>query len=160
MVVTTASAVAGLAGGALIGLGATLLLLTHGRVAGIAGIWAGLFRSEEPGAVVHRVWFVAGLVGAGLVARWLAPGAFDAAPSVALPVVAAAGLLVGYGTRLGNGCTSGHGVCGMSRVSVRSIVATLTFMLVGAASTYVVRHVWHAPKASSASAVTQPGRAT
>ena len=139
------SAGSALVGGALIGAASALFLFTHGRVAGIAGIWSGLLRGEHAS---HRAWFALGLFGAGLAARALVPGAFDAAPVVGLPFVAVAGLLVGYGTRLGNGCTSGHGVCGMSRLSPRSIVATLAFMAVGVLTTYVVRHVAHLGGAS------------
>lgn len=121
-----------LAGGALIGLAASMFLLTHGKVAGISGLFGGLLSpSAEDGPV--RFAFVAGLILAGVFARMFAPGLFAAMPaSRPLIVVALAGLLVGYGTRVGNGCTSGHGVCGISRFSVRSIVATVTFIATGA----------------------------
>lgn len=121
-----------LAGGALIGLAASLFLFTHGKVAGISGMFGGLLSPQtEDGPV--RFAFVAGLVLAGVIARMFAPGAFTAPPSSrSLAVIAAAGLLVGVGTRVGNGCTSGHGVCGIARFSVRSIVATVTFIAAGA----------------------------
>lgn len=121
-----------LAGGALIGLAASMFLLTHGKVAGISGLFGGLLSpSAEDGPV--RFAFVAGLILAGVFARMFAPGLFAAMPaSRPLIVVALAGLLVGYGTRVGNGCTSGHGVCGISRLSVRSLVATVTFIATGA----------------------------
>jgi len=121
-----------LAGGALIGLAASMFLLTHGKVAGISGLFGGLLSpSAEDGPV--RFAFVAGLVLAGVFARMFAPGLFAAMPaSRPMIVVALAGLLVGYGTRVGNGCTSGHGVCGISRFSVRSLVATVTFIATGA----------------------------
>ncbi len=121
-----------LAGGALIGLAASMFLLTHGKVAGISGLFGGLLSpSAEDGPV--RFAFVAGLVLAGVFARMFAPGLFAAMPaSRPMIVVAIAGLLVGYGTRIGNGCTSGHGVCGLSRFSVRSLVATVTFIATGA----------------------------
>jgi uncharacterized membrane protein YedE/YeeE len=124
--------VSALTGGALIGLSASLFLLTHGKVAGISGIFGGLL---APGVSdrAERFAFVVGLVLAGLAAHFLAPGWVAAPPpSRTLLVVALAGLLVGFGTRLGNGCTSGHGVCGLSRLSGRSLVATLVFMATGA----------------------------
>ena len=126
-----------LAGGALIGAAATLLLATLGRIAGISGVLGALL---QPGTAERgwRVAFLAGLVGAGVVAAIAFPSAVGAAP-VALPVVALAGVLVGFGTRLGNGCTSGHGVCGLSRLSRRSLAATLVFMATAAATVLVVR---------------------
>ena len=121
-----------LAGGALIGLAASVFLLTHGKIAGISGMFGGLLQPRtEDGPV--RFAFVAGLVLAGVVARIFVPGAFTAPPpSRTLAVIALAGLLVGFGTRIGNGCTSGHGVCGIGRFSVRSLVATVTFIATGA----------------------------
>jgi uncharacterized membrane protein YedE/YeeE len=126
-----------LLGGALIGLAVSLVFFTHGRAAGISGLWAGLL---EPRAqdTSFRSWFFAGLVGAGLVARFIAPQAFDGAAGP-LGLTAAAGLLVGYGTRLGGGCTSGHGVCGIGRFDVRSIVATVTFIAAGALAVLALR---------------------
>jgi uncharacterized protein len=132
--------ISALVGGALIGLAATLLLLSHGKVAGISGLYGGILRRGTSDRSM-RIWFVAGLVAAGLVARLVAPGAFGTSWSASLPLVLLAGLLVGFGTQLGNGCTSGHGVCGISRLSVRSLVATATFMLTGFATVFVVRHV-------------------
>jgi uncharacterized membrane protein YedE/YeeE len=116
----------GLAGGALIGLSASLLLGLGGRIAGISGIAAGgLFETgSERG---WRLAFIAGLLLAGLGVWWLAPAAIGPSPR-SLPALAAAGLLVGFGTRLGNGCTSGHGVCGISRASGRSLLATAVFI--------------------------------
>ena len=119
-----------LLGGALIGSGSALLLLTHGRIAGISGIAGGLVQ----GATSDRAWrlaFLAGLLVAGGVAGRVLPAAIGA-PVRTLAAIVAAGLLVGFGTRLGNGCTSGHGVCGLSRLSVRSLVAVATFMTTGA----------------------------
>lgn len=126
-----------LAGGALIGASASILLLTHGRISGVSGIVGALLR----GGTADRDWrlgFLVGLISAGVVAALAFPSAVGASP-VGWPLVAAAGLLVGFGTRLGNGCTSGHGVCGMSRLSVRSIVATVVFMLTAALTVLVVR---------------------
>jgi len=129
-----------LAGGALIGLAASLVLLTHGRIAGISGLFGGLFL---PGydARAFRLWFVAGLAGAGVLLSFLYPAAFTATGLPSLAMIGAAGLLVGFGTRLGGGCTSGHGVCGLCRVSVRSVVATVTFMATGMITVFIVKHL-------------------
>lgn len=118
-----------LAGGALIGLAASVLLLGLGRIAGISGIVGGLL-SPTKGDVSWRAAFVIGLVLAGLVMWLVSPGSFSGSPR-SLALVAVAGTLVGVGTRIGNGCTSGHGVCGLSRLSVRSLVATVTFIATG-----------------------------
>ena len=126
-----------LAGGALIGGAASLLLLAHGRVAGISGILGSLLQRDT----TDRDWrlgFFAGLLLAGVVAAVAFPSAVGGTP-VALPLVVIAGLLVGFGTRLGNGCTSGHGVCGISRLSKRSLVATMVFMGSAALTVLVVR---------------------
>jgi uncharacterized membrane protein YedE/YeeE len=126
-----------LAGGALIGLAASILLVANGRIAGISGIVGGLLAPVR-GEVGWRVMFLVGLIGAGVVMAFVMPGSFGASPRT-LPLVALAGLLVGVGTRLGNGCTSGHGVCGISRLSPRSIAATLTFMATGAGVVFAMR---------------------
>lgn len=118
-----------LAGGALIGLAASLLLVANGRIAGISGVLGGLL-SPVRGDVAWRGFFTVGLLGAGVVAALLSPEAIGASPR-SLSLVALAGLLVGVGTRLGNGCTSGHGVCGISRLSPRSITATVSFIAAG-----------------------------
>lgn len=124
-----------LAGGALIGAAASLLFLTHGRVAGLSGIIGSLLPPVARD-LDWRVAFVLGLVGAGVVGALVAPSAIGA--SVRSPIaVVAAGLLVGYGTRWGSGCTSGHGVCGLSRLSRRSMAAVFTFMATGAITAYV-----------------------
>lgn len=121
-----------LAGGALIGLSASLLLLTHGKIAGVSGLFGGLLQPKTEDRAL-RLAFLLGLVVMGLAARFVAPSAIGALPaSRSLAVVAIAGLIVGFGTRLGNGCTSGHGVCGISRLSPRSILATITFIATGA----------------------------
>lgn len=141
----TFTPVSSLLGGALIGLAASVLLLVHGRVAGIAGILGETLRGDGTrGEGVFRAAFLGGLVAAGIALRLVYPGAFAAAGSASassLGLVAIAGVLVGYGTRLGSGCTSGHGVCGISRLSKRSIAATLTFMAAGAVTVFIVRHV-------------------
>jgi uncharacterized membrane protein YedE/YeeE len=129
-----------LMGGALIGVASSLFLLTHGKVAGISGIYGGLFRRGTSDRA-FRLAFIAGLVVAGALLRVFFPGAFTTGWSATLPVALAAGLLVGFGTQLGNGCTSGHGVCGISRLSIRSLIATATFIGTGMATVFVVRHV-------------------
>jgi uncharacterized membrane protein YedE/YeeE len=129
-----------LLGGALIGLAASLFLLTHGKVAGISGIYGGMLR-RGAGDRAFRLWFLAGLVLTGSALRLALPAAFASSWNATLPVVLIAGLIVGFGTQLGNGCTSGHGVCGISRLSVRSLVATATFIASGAVTVFIVRHV-------------------
>ncbi len=124
-----------LLGGGLIGSGSALLLLTHGQIAGISGIAGGLVR-RGTGDRAWRLAFLAGLVVAGIVAAAVVPGAIGA-PVRSLGAMAVAGLLVGFGARLGDGCTSGHGVCGLSRGSVRSLVAVGTFMVTGAITAIV-----------------------
>ncbi len=119
-----------LAGGAIIGLAVSFFLLLTGRVAGISGIVGGLL-SPKPGDFAWRVAFTIGLLGVGLVAADLVPEQVTASQTRSPLAMLAAGAIVGYGTRLGNGCTSGHGVCGISRLSVRSLVATVTFMTTG-----------------------------
>ncbi|MCJ0764849.1 YeeE/YedE family protein [Variovorax terrae] len=126
------------AGGVLIGLASWLLLASLGRIAGISGIAAGAF-SRIPGEAAWRWAFLAGLVGAGAAAAaWLHPPATVLRP---WPLLLAAGALVGFGTVLGSGCTSGHGVCGLGRRSMRSLVATLVFMGAGAATVLIARYV-------------------
>lgn len=127
-----------LGGGMLAGLSALILMLFNGRVAGISGILAGALQQRTP----WQVLFLLGL-GAGawlaLTLGWASMPAFTTLPG--WPVVLLAGLLVGVGTRLGNGCTSGHGICGMGRLSLRSIVATLTFMAAGFITVFVTHHL-------------------
>ena len=124
-----------LAGGALIGAAGSFLFLTHGRVAGISGILGSLLPPVARD-LDWRLAFVGGLVLAGVVAALVAPAAIGA--SVRSPItVVVAGLLVGYGTRWGSGCTSGHGVCGLSRLSMRSLAAVITFMLTGGITAYL-----------------------
>lgn len=130
---------ASLAGGALIGLAAAMFLLLNGRIAGISGIVGGLLAPMR-GDIVWRVAFVAGMVAAPAV--WLLVTALPAAQiDAGYPVLIIAGLLVGIGTRYGSGCTSGHGVCGLSRLSLRSLGATLAFMAAGFVTVFVVRHL-------------------
>jgi uncharacterized protein len=127
-----------LVGGAMIGTAATLLLLLTGRIAGISGILGGLLRPAE----ADRSWrlaFVAGLFGMGAVLAAIWPAAFAIEISRPIWLVVIAGLLVGFGSRLGNGCTSGHGVCGMSRLSARSLAVTLTFITTGIVAATLTR---------------------
>jgi uncharacterized membrane protein YedE/YeeE len=130
-----------LLGGALIGLSASLLLLFNGRIAGISGIAGGVLSQRTRAELAWRITFLAGLLGGGLLVRALLPHALGPPTVPGAVWVVAAGLLVGFGTRLGNGCTSGHGVCGISRGATRSIVATVTFMATGALTVFLVRHV-------------------
>jgi uncharacterized membrane protein YedE/YeeE len=126
-----------LGGGALIGLAATILWVSLGRVAGVSGVWGEILAP----ATRDRAWriaFVAGMLIAGVVAAMVSPSAITRSPAP-LAVVAVGGLLVGFGTRLGTGCTSGHGVCGLARFSRRSLVAVMTFMLTGGITVAVVR---------------------
>jgi uncharacterized membrane protein YedE/YeeE len=127
-------------GGVLIGLAAVGLLVFHGRIAGISGIAGGIFR-REPGDTGWRVMFLVGLFVAGVA--WSAVRPLDYAFAIERSTLALvfAGLVVGVGTQLGSGCTSGHGVCGIGRFSRRSIVATLTFMTTAAATVFVVNEV-------------------
>ncbi|RFC62749.1 YeeE/YedE family protein [Fulvimarina endophytica] len=132
--------VSALAGGLLIGLSAAILLLANGRIAGISGILDGALKPAKA-ETGWRLAFLAGLLCAVPVLA-LAGYALPAVRVEAtLPLVAFAGVLVGFGTRLGSGCTSGHGVCGIGRGSGRSIAATLTFMASAGATVFVVRHI-------------------
>lgn len=129
-----------LLGGVLIGLAATLFLVMHGRIAGVSGLFGAIVRRGSSERSLG-VAFVAGLLLAGAGVRYWAPAALETAWSATLPIALVAGVVVGFGTQLGSGCTSGHGVCGISRLSVRSLVATLTFMAAGFVTVFVVRHV-------------------
>lgn len=129
-----------LLGGVMIGLSAVLLLLLNGRIAGISGIIGGLFQPKKPGDFAWRLAFVLGLIAAPLLYQL-----FASLPESRIDadwgILVVAGLCVGLGSRIGSGCTSGHGVCGISRLSPRSLIATLTFMGAGFLVVYVVRHV-------------------
>jgi uncharacterized membrane protein YedE/YeeE len=133
---------ASLAGGVLLGIASAAFILANGRILGISGILGGLLRPKT-GDTGWRIAFLLGMLAAPVTLQWLAPASFLSAPRIEASVAAVvvAGLLVGYGTRLGSGCTSGHGVCGLSRLSPRSLVATGTFMAAGFAIVYVIRHL-------------------
>ncbi|TDB02530.1 YeeE/YedE family protein [Halomonas marinisediminis] len=148
------SSLQGLAGGVLIGLSATWLMATLGRIAGISGIIGGLITARPKGDSAWRLTFLLGLISGPLVVMLLggglgnvAGGAVDITgqvigePAGGVALMLLAGLLVGLGTGLGSGCTSGHGVCGLARLSVRSMVATLSFLVAAIFTVFVVRHV-------------------
>lgn len=136
--------VASLFGGILIGLSASAMLLLTGKITGMSGIFAGVLRPAK-GDTLWKACFLAGLLAGGLVLRLFVPRAFDFGVVRSWDVLALAGLLVGFGTRLGNGCTSGHGVCGVGRLSARSIVATVTFIASGAVVVFLVNHLLGGP---------------
>lgn len=129
-----------LLGGALIGLSAALLWIANGRIAGISGIVGGVLAPAQ-GDVAWRATFLAGLIAAPLLYRAAGRALPDLATPAPLIVVVAAGLLVGFGTRLGSGCTSGHGVCGIARLSPRSLAAASVFLITAAVTVYVARHI-------------------
>lgn len=128
-----------MAGGLLIGLAIAVLLLFNGRIAGVSGIIGGLF-TPSPGNVAWRLAFIGGILLVALLGNLLAAPS-ESHIDAGWITLAIAGTLVGLGTRLGSGCTSGHGVCGLSRLSKRSIAATLTFMAAGFATVYLARHI-------------------
>ena len=134
----TFTPIASLFGGVLIGLSASMLMLCGGKVAGISGIVGGMF-SPSRDDLPWRTAFVLGLLAGGAILRLVLPQAFTITVSEPHSLVLLAGLLVGFGTRLGSGCTSGHGVCGLSRGSGRSLVATLAFMATGFVTVLFVR---------------------
>ncbi len=133
------AALAGLAGGALIGAAAVTLMLLNGRIAGISGIAGGALLAE-PGERLWRLVFLAGLVVGGLLYRLVA-GDFPLHLQAGWPQLLVAGLLVGFGTRMGSGCTSGHGICGIARGSQRSLVATVTFIGTAMLTVWLLRQL-------------------
>ena len=140
MVATSFTPFASLLGGALIGLSAVLLMWATGRIAGISGIAARLFPPYEDREFAGRLAFVAGLIAAPVLVRVVTGSLPAQTIAAATPVLIIAGLLTGFGAVWGSGCTSGHGVCGLSRLSLRSLVATATFMAAGMATVFVMRH--------------------
>ena len=130
MIWSTEAVIRAIIGGGLIGLSASLLLLSTGRIAGISGILGGLLKANDAPRQ-WRVLFLFGLFFAGSLGNAFMPEAIQTPKGHSLLALVAAGLLVGIGTRVGNGCTSGHGICGLSRLSKRSLVAVLVFMATG-----------------------------
>ena len=129
------------AGGVLIGVSVAALWVLNGRVAGISGIVGDLVPPRLEGKGTWRLAFVAGLVFGGVLLGRLAPGRFGWGPAPSVWLLIAAGVLVGFGTQLGSGCTSGHGLCGVSRLSRRSLLATGVFMALGAGTVTLARHL-------------------
>lgn len=138
IILDPAQLVKSLEGGLIIGAASGGLILVNGRIAGISGILAGATR---PGAQAWQWAFLAGLLAAGACAAWAGRSLPAALTQQGWPVLALAGLLVGFGTRLGGGCTSGHGVCGLARLSPRSLAAVLAFMISAALVLFIRRHV-------------------
>jgi uncharacterized membrane protein YedE/YeeE len=132
--------VSGLIGGLLIGLSSVLMLLGTGRIAGISGIFGGILTPVQ-GDIGWRVMFVGGLIIGGLAWPLVAGGPLPVDLQVSWPTMLVAGVLVGFGTRLGSGCTSGHGVSGIGRLAPRSFMATATFLVAAGVTTYVMRHI-------------------
>jgi hypothetical protein len=130
-------------GGGLIGLASVLLMLLTGRIAGISGILGGLLNPRS-GEIGWRIAFIAGLILAPLMAGLIGHGMRPPQMPASWTVIVGAGLLVGFGTRLAGGCTSGHGICGISRLSARSIAATVIFMAVAIATVALTRHAFGA----------------
>ena len=127
-------------GGVLIGLSAVLLMAWEGRIAGVSGIASRLLPPYADGAFLPRLGVIFGLVAAPLIYMLVTGSEVLQTVSSNLPLMAVAGLLVGFGSAYGSGCTSGHGVCGLSRLSIRSLAATVTFMATAFATVFIVRH--------------------
>ena len=141
MIATAFTPIASLAGGALIGLAAVMLMALTGRIAGVSGIAVRLFPPYADGEFAGRLAFVAGLIAAPVVVLVATGGLPAQTIQASAGILVLAGLLVGFGSVWGNGCTSGHGVCGLSRLSMRSLVATTTFMATGIATVFITRHL-------------------
>ena len=137
----TFTPIASLMGGIIVGLASVAFMLFNGRILGISGIVGGLVDLPEAQERNWRLLFVLGLVVGGLAFWTVQPSAFEMTVERSPLALIAAGLLVGFGTRLGSGCTSGHGICGISRFSKRSLVSVLTFMAAGAITVFIVNHV-------------------
>lgn len=129
-----------LLGGVLLGISASILLLVNGKIAGISGIVNGLFIPKK-GDYSWRLLFVGGMMAGGVFSALLFGTTVPTLSETPLPLIIIAGMLVGFGTRIGNGCTSGHGICGIGRLSKRSIVSTCIFMLVAGLTVYVRLHL-------------------
>lgn len=125
-------------GGGLVGLSAVLMMALNGRIAGVSGILSGTF-TQPTGDRLWRLLFIVGIIIGGALPVWLDAGFKAPLPAASLGLAVVSGLVVGFGTGLGSGCTSGHGICGISRLSRRSILATLTFMASGIATVTLIR---------------------
>lgn len=132
--------VSAIIGGAMIGLASSMLLVLSGRLAGVSGILAGLLPPKR-GDMDWRILFIGGLLAGTFIYQLFAGDGYEVSFSLGWPAIVIGGLLTGIGTRLGGGCTSGHGVCGLGRLSPRSAVATVTFIIAGGLTVFVVRHV-------------------
>jgi uncharacterized protein len=132
--------VSAVSGGILIGLSVTLLLLCNGRIAGISGILGGLIAGGKA-ELSWRIAFLTGIVLGAFLFHWFWPQFYQPRTGFPPGLLALAGFMVGFGTRMGNGCTSGHAICGIARLSLRSAVATVMFMTAGFITVYVVRHL-------------------
>jgi uncharacterized membrane protein YedE/YeeE len=132
--------VTGLIGGIIIGLAATLLLWFNGRIAGISGIFNGLVTARRKGDTLWRFLFILGMVAGGVVHQNFIAHSYQPL-NAPIWLLVLGGMLVGFGTSMGSGCASGHGVCGLGRLSVRSLTAVLIFLSVGILTTYVMRHL-------------------
>ena len=137
---TVFSPFAGLFGGLLIGLSISILLLFNGRITGISGIFSALF-TPKSGEWLWRFIYLAGIIAGAFAYQSIAPASFTPRESYPLSFLIIGGVLVGFGTRMGSGCTSGHGICGIARLSMRSVVATGIFMASGIITVYLVRHI-------------------
>ncbi|MCC9621355.1 YeeE/YedE family protein [Thalassospira sp. MA62] len=134
--------VSALIGGALIGLASGLFMFLNGRIAGISGILGGLIVPKTAGSdLIERAAFILGLIGGPFILLMASPISAQSTVTSPLWIVVAGGFLVGVGTTIGSGCTSGHGICGLSRFSRRSLIATLCFMVAGFATVLVTRHL-------------------
>lgn len=131
----------GLAGGVMIGVSALLLMASQGKIAGISGVVGGLLPAGQADQRGWRLRFLLGLLGGALLVQWMTGHPVTTAIPAPLGLMVLAGLVVGVGTRMGSGCTSGHGVCGLGRRSPRSLVAVMVFMGVAVATVFVMRHV-------------------
>lgn len=142
MIVTEFTPLASLSGGVLIGIASTLLMLIAGRVMGATGILAGLFQPASGNDFAWRAALLLGMVSGPLVVAAISGEMPQVQVPIGLPAMLIGGVIVGVGVTFGSGCTSGHGVCGMARLSPRSIVATVTFMAVTFVTVYLIRHVF------------------
>ena len=129
------------AGGLLLGLSAVIMLLFNGRITGISGIMDGIAINSKSGDRFWRVCFLLGLVLGGFLFKLLMPDSFIPRDGFSLVLLITGGFIVGIGTRMGSGCTSGHGICGIARFSRRSILATVVFMFTGGITVYIIRHL-------------------